>query len=242
MKHLAIVALLLLAPHALTAGPPGPEACPVPTRYITAQQRFGPLKAAIAAQKVNILAIGSGATTGAGGEADGSFPYRMLTALRAARPQVAFDLTVRGGRGMSAEQLLPLLRDALKQGSPAVVLWQTGTVEAVHGMRPDRMRAALRAGLEAVRSAGGSLVLINPQYTRAFRANTDIEPYETELRRLGTLPGVSLFPRYDLTRSWVESRQIDPERAPENARAAVLDRLNTCLGQALAHYLLSGAE
>lgn len=242
MKHLAIVAFLLLASHALAAGPLGPETCPAPARTITSQQRFGSLKAAIAARKVDILAIGSGATTGGSGEADGSFPYHMLVALRAARPQVAFDLTVRGGRGMSAEQLLPLLRDALKQGSPAVVLWQTGTVEGVHGMRPDRMRAALRAGLEAVRSVGSSLVLINPQYTRAFRANTDVEPYETELRRLGALPGASLFPRYDLTRSWVESRQIDPERAPENARAAVLARLNTCLGQALARYLLSGAE
>jgi acyl-CoA thioesterase I len=242
MKHLAAMALLLLASHTLAAGPLGPETCPIPTRFVTSQQPFGPLKAAIAARTVDILAIGSGATTGGGGEPDGTFPYRMLTALRAARPQVAFELTVRGGRGMSAEQLLPLLRDALKQSSPAVVLWQTGTVEAVHGMRPDRMRAALRAGLEAVRSVDGSLVLINPQYTRAFRANTDIEPYETELRRLGALPGASLFPRYDLTRSWVESRQIDPERAPENARAAVLDRLNTCLGQALARYLLSGVE
>jgi acyl-CoA thioesterase I len=242
MKHLAIVAFLLLASRTLAAGPPGPETCPIPSRTITSQQRLGPLKAAIAARKVDILAIGSGATTGGGDEADRSFPNRMLATLRAARPQVAFGLTVRGGRGMSAEQLLPLLRDALKQGSPAVVLWQTGTVEAVHGMRPDRMRAALRAGLEAVRSAGSSLVLINPQYTRAFRANTDIEPYETELRRLGALPGASLFPRYDLTRSWVEGRQIDPELAPENARAAVLDRLNTCLGQSLARYLLSGAE
>jgi acyl-CoA thioesterase I len=242
MKHLAVMALLLLTSHALAAGPVGSETCPIPTRFVTSQQSFGPLKAAIGARKVDILAIGSGATTGAVGEADGTFPYRMLAALRTARPQVAFDLTVRGGRGMTAGQLLPLLREALKQGSPAVVLWQTGTVEAVHGMRPDRMRAALRAGLEVVRSAGSSLVLINPQYTRAFRANTDFEPYETELRRLAALPGASLFPRYDLTRSWVESRQIDPERAAEDARAAVLDRLNTCLGQALARYLLSGAE
>ena len=55
------------------------------------------------------------------------------------------------------------------------------------------------------------------------------------------LPDAALFHRYELTRSWVLQERIDPERAANNTREAELARLNVCLGQALARYLLNGA-
>ena len=219
------------------------QSCAAAPQFVTARKPLGPLKAAIdAGGPVEILAVGSGSTAGANGEQpDDAFPYRMLDALRGDLPHVTFNLTVRGGRGMSAEQMLPLVTAQLRQAPPQLVLWQTGTVEAIHAMRANRMRAVLREGLDAIRKAGASLVLIDPQFTRALRANTDIEPYETELEQVGGLPDAVLFRRYDLTRVWALQGQIDPERAAKDARQAVLVRLNACLGQALARFVLSGA-
>ena len=107
-------------------------------------------------------------------------------------------------------------------------------------MRPDRMRQALHEGLDIIRAAGGSLVLIDPQFTRALSANTDLEPYESELQQVAALPGALLFHRYEVTRIWAQQGEIDPERATKEARADELVRLNTCLGQVLTRFVLSG--
>jgi len=242
MRCLAFWLLLLALPAAAAALPDSPT-CEVPPQFVTVQKPLEPLKVAIAAGgPVEILAVGSGATTGANGvQPDSAFPYRMLDALRAALPQVTVDLTVRGGRGMSAEEMLPLVKAQLHQAPAQLVLWQTGTVEAIHGLRPVRMRQALREGLDIIHAAGGSLVLLDPQFTRALRANTDVEPYETELQQIAALPGATLFHRYELTRGWALGGQIDPERATQDTREAELARLNVCLGRALARYLLNGA-
>ncbi len=219
------------------------QACEAAPQFSTAGKSLGTLKAAIEGERpVGILAVGSGSTTGANGDQpDHAFPYRMVDALRDDLPHVTFNLTVLGGRGMSAEQMLPLVTAQVRQSPPQLVLWQTGTVEAIHAMRANGMRQALREGLDAIRKAGGSLVLIDPQFSRALRANTDIDPYETELQQVAALPDAVLFHRYDLTRAWALQGQIDPERAATDTRQAVLVQLNACLGQVLARFVLSGA-
>lgn len=242
MRRLAAVLLLLALPAVAAASPDAPS-CDAAPRFVTAQKPLTQVKAAIdAGTPVEILAVGSGATTGANGvQPDSAFPYRMLDALRAALPHVTFDLTVRGGRGMSAVDMLPLVKAQMQETPAQLVLWQTGTVEAIRGMRPDRMRQALREGLDLIHAVGGSLMLMDPQFTRALRANTDVEPYETELQQVAALPGAGLFHRYDLTRIWALQGQVDPERATKDTREAELARLNVCLGQALARYVLNGA-
>ena len=166
----------------------------------------------------------------------------MVHALHAALPSVEFRLTVRGGRGMTAEEMLPLLEAALKQQHYPLVLWQTGTVEAVRGLRPDGMLEVLHTGAERVREAGGDLVLIDPQFSRFLRANTDLDPYRGVMQQVATMPGVALFHRFDLMRAWANDGRIDLEHAPKADRDKALDELNACLGKALARFVLSGAD
>src|SRR5262245_21986183 len=149
----SLIALSLLAVAAPSqAGGESATPCSVPEEFATTDEPLPRLAAAIAAGgPVNVLAIGSATTVGAvstSGQqtsaAQGvAFPWHMRHALQAALPDVAFNLTVRGGRGMTAEDMLPLLESALQQQHYALVLWQTGTVEAVRGLRPDGMLDAL---------------------------------------------------------------------------------------------------
>ena len=166
----------------------------------------------------------------------------MVHALHAALPSVDFRLTVRGGRGMTAEDMLPLLEAALKQQHFPLVLWQTGTVEAVRGLQPSGMLDVLHTGAEQVRAAGGDLVLIDPQFSRFLRANTDLDPYENVMQQVATMPGVVLFRRFDLMRGWANDGRIDLERTPKADRDKALEELNACLGKALARFVLSGAD
>ncbi|MEA2737642.1 MAG: hypothetical protein QOH05_949 [Acetobacteraceae bacterium] len=254
MQRLALVCLFLT----LTASMParaqadGGLACDMPSELITPSAPLPRVAATLAAKStLNILALGSGSTVGDSsgssgpsvnvGTPESSFPFRMLDALRAMRPAVRFDLTVRGGRNMTADTMLPILRRELAAHHYELVLWQTGTVEAVHGIRPDTLSDVLQDGAEATQKAHADLVLIDPQYSRFLRANTDLSPYETVLAQMTSTPGVTLFHRFDLTQGWVNSGQVDLERVSHEDRDKTVAALNDCLGQALARYVLAGA-
>jgi acyl-CoA thioesterase-1 len=254
MRRLAsflVVYAILAMPATSRAGAETSDACAAPEEFTTADEPLGQFAGAIeAGGPVAILAIGSATTVGtvtAGGTPKTtiqvtSFPWHMVTALHATLPNVEFPLTVHGGRGMTAEDMLLMLSAALKKQHYPLVLWQTGTVEAVRGLQPNGMSDALHAGAEMVRDAGGDLVLIDPQFSRFLRANTDLDPYEGVLQQVATLPGVVLFHRFDLMRTWANDGRIDLERTPKADRENVLDTLNVCLGQALARFVLSTAD
>ena len=246
-----LVCAILALPVPSRAGSDLDNACGAPMEFVTANAPLAQLAAAITAGgPVEVLAVGSATTVGAvtstglhtSGEQGAAFPWHMIGALHAALPNVQFHLTVRGGRGMTAEDMLPLLQAALKQQHYPLVLWQTGTVEAVRGLQPDRMRDVLHTGADAVRDAGGDLVLIDPQFSRFLRANTDLDPYEGVLEQVTTMPGVALFRRFDLMRAWADAGGVDLERTPKADRDKALDTLNQCLGEALAQFVLSGAD
>jgi acyl-CoA thioesterase I len=222
---------------------PAPGACAASDAFTTPEEPLDRVAAAIAAGgPVNILAVGSATTVGdqLGADRNSAFPFRMVEALHAALPKVPFALTLRGGKGMTAEDMLPLLQAALTAKRYQLVLWQTGTVEAVRGVRPDGMVAALQEGIEHAREAGADVVLIDPQFSRFLRANADLDPYQAALQQVSAMPDVVLFRRFDVMRDWAENGTIDLERARQADRVRMMALLNTCLGETLARFVLNG--
>jgi acyl-CoA thioesterase-1 len=226
-------------------------ACDMPTDLTTPSDPLAHAASALSKKgSLDILALGSGSTVGEAGGAGGpamvsakpgrSFPYRMVDTLKLMRPTAHFQLTVKGGRSLTADDMLPLLREALASHQYDLVLWQTGTVEAVHGSRPEALRSVLQDGADATEEAHADLVLIDPQFSRFLRANADLSPYETVLEQMTGNPGVTLFHRFDLTQTWVGNGQIDLERVDRDQRDRTIMQLNNCLGQALGHYIMAG--
>ncbi len=190
-----LFACLLLTLTAIPVAWPQVEnnaVCAIPADLTTPSAPLEQVAAALTKTgTLDILALGSGSTVGdsgsSGGPAmayrtpSGSFPYRMLEALRTMKPAFKFNLAVAGGRSMTADLMLPILRHQLAAHHYDLVLWQTGTVEAVQGLRPDALRSVLQDGADAAAEAHADLVLIDPQYSRFLRANADLSPYETVL-------------------------------------------------------------
>jgi acyl-CoA thioesterase I len=218
--------------------------CPSASGFTASDEKLEALAAAIrSGGPINVLALGSATTVSEDGRTSTvTFPYHMIDTLHAALPQVDFELTVKGGRGQTAQDMLSALDAELAEHRFPLVLWQTGTVEAVRGLRPDSMHAALDAGVQHVRARGGDTVLIDAIYSRALRANTEFDPYEQVMRQVADLPGVVLFQRYDLTRSWVEKGLLDVEKAAKPDRAMEMDTLHACVGRALAAFVLNGVR
>ena len=157
-----------------------------------------------------------------------------------AYPGRSIDVAIRGGRGVSVSDHLSLLRDAPIADWPNLVVWQAGTVEVTRGLDPDEMTEAMRAGLERIRRHGADAVIMDQQFSRFLRANSNIEPYRDKLRLIAASAGAPFFPRYELMQQWVETGVIDLERTPRAERAAAIDRLNDCLARALAALIIQG--
>ncbi len=227
-------------------------ACDLPPELTTPDVAFPRVAAALSARHgVEILALGSGSTvgdtSGKGGPAfvysrpAASFPYHMLEALEASRPDARFHLTVTGGRNMTAEAMLEVLQQEVAAHHYDLLVWQTGTVEAVRGLRPETMRDVLEDGIEAAAKAGADVTVVDPQFSRFLRANTDLSPYQTTLQQTAMMNGAALFHRFDLTQGWSSSGAIDLERASRSERDHTITLLNICLGRALAKFVLTGA-
>ncbi len=169
------------------------------------------------------------------------FPWQAAHALEAAVHGLRVNVTVIGRRGLTAGEMLDRLAEELPKKPYRLVLWQTGTVDAVQGQPPDDFYETLSDGAATVAAAGADLVLVDPQYSRFLEANANLAPYAGAMQAAGTLPGVALFHRTALMRDWAETGAIDLERTPKADRPAAATRLHACLGRALATLLLADA-
>ncbi len=249
---LCALALLLAAPAAAAPAPACPPAGdigldPVPLPHLAAALKPG--------ATLNVLAVGSatvfGPQTSTAADATPAhgapppqpsqtgFPWQMAHALEAAIKGLHVSVTVAGGHGLAADAMLDRLRAELGRRPYRLVIWQTGTVEAVNMVPPEDFYQTLTDGAAAVAAAGADLVLVDPQYSRFLEANANLAPYLDAMQAAGALPGVVLFHRLDLMHDWAESGALDLEHAPLAARPALAARLHACLGQALAQTLIA---
>ena len=189
------------------------------------------------------LGLGTGSREGTlPPAADTAFPLQMGHALEAAVPGLSVKVTVRGGRGMAATEMLDIIRGELASTHYDLVIWQTGTVEAVRNVPAGAFSQTLADGSAAVEAAGADLVLVDPQFSRFLHANADVDSYAQALQQASAQPGVVLFHRFDLMHHWSSTGQIDLERTPRAQRLATVEQLHACLGQALARFIAASAR
>lgn len=204
---------------------------------------FGPEAAlaygGIAGQGVSRPGTPSTALTSATATA---FPLVMGRDLEAAIPGLAVHVSVQGARSMTAADMVELMRTALQQHPFQLVIWQTGTLEAVRNVQPGDFAQTLADGQQVVRDAGADLVLVDLQYSRFLQTNANIDPYMQAFGQAAAVPDVAWFRRYDLMRNWVSEGQIDLEHTAKADRKAVVVLLHDCLGSQLAQFVVDSAR
>jgi hypothetical protein len=245
MRLAALAALFLLAQAASAATPA--ITCPP---AVEEQPDAGALPHLGAALKpgatINILAIGIGADlkpagTGAAQTAAPGFFSQLSRALETSVQGLHAVVSVRGGRGLLAPMQLALIRTALAQHPYQVVLWQTGTVDAVEDEPPEDFYQALTDGADTIAQSKADLVLVEPQYSRFLEANADLSPYLSAMQAAGAAQGTLVFHRYALMHDWEDAGLIDLEHASLTDRPVVAARLHACVAAELARALLRGA-
>jgi hypothetical protein len=123
---------------------------------------------------------------------------------------------------------------------PTLVIWETGTMEAVRGTHVDEFRNTVQAGINELRAAGADVVLMNMQFSRDTDAIIDFEPYLTAMGELADANDVPLFRRHGIMRHWAESGLLDLRAKDGDKRRQLAGKLYDCIGRAMADFVTRG--
>jgi hypothetical protein len=206
-----------------------------------------PLKKTVKAlgggREVVIATLGGASTLGlAAGGIDLAWPARLATALVEKFPSARIKVVNLAAARQTAKGAVDRLdRDVLPL-KPTLVIWETGTMEAVRGSDVDEFRGTMQAGIDELRATGAEVVLMNMQFSRATDAMIHLEPYLNAMRQLADANDVPLFRRHGIMRHWAESGLLDPRVQEGEKRRQVAAKLYDCIGRAMADFVTHGTS
>ncbi len=242
-----ILGLMLLA-GLLTAvsarAEDSPESCEVPDYLLASESALPKVEEAVkSGHSLEILVIGSRSSTinaPMNSSEVSAYPGRLQVALKEKLPSIAVNVSVEIQTKKTAEEVAPGLAKLMESKKPTLVIWQTGTVDAVRSVDPDDFRAAVDEGVVALQEAGADVILINPQYSPRTETMISAPPYLDSMRVVAQQHDVPLFDRFEVMRHWAESGEFDLFSAVHGVELA--KRVHNCLGRALAQFVIDAAH
>jgi hypothetical protein len=234
-RRLLPLALLLLA-----AGPAWaeqPAECRVAENLVEASFRLPHVARALAAKHLNVLVVGAGSSQLPAGNA---YPARLQRALAEKLPGVEIKVTTDVKAGRTAAEMVKGLPASLDSAKPALLVWQTGTVDAMLGVDPDQFSQALDKGVKMARSAGADVVLINAQYSPRTETMIALGTYVEDMRWVALQQEVPLFDRFSIMKLWGELGTFDLNSATK--KLDIAERVHDCIGRLLADMVIAAAK
>ena len=240
----AILGLTMLAGFWIAAPPAraedAPQSCEVPAYLLTSES--APPKVADAVKSghpLDILVVGSRSSTIT--TSDGSaYPGRLQAMLRERLPSVPVNVSVELQVKKTAEEVASGLAKLVEVKKPTLVIWQTGTVDAMRSIDPDDFRTAVDEGVAALQNAGTDVVLMNLQYSPRTETMISVPPYLDNLRVVAQQHDVPLFDRFAIMRQWNEQGDFDLFSASHGIELAT--RVHDCLARALSTFVIDAAH
>lgn len=196
---------------------------------------------AIAGKRLDIAVIGSASSelNGAAGT-NIAYPTWLEEGLRSHLPGVAVKVTTYARPRETASEMEAKLQRVLGEFKPALVVWQTGTADAIRGVDPDEFRASLDDGVDKLRAAEADLVFMNMQYSPRIEAMLAVTAYADAMRIVAVKREAVLFDRFSIMKRWNESGVFDLYGATRTTNIA--ERVHGCLGRLLADVVVEGAR
>jgi hypothetical protein len=238
----AVLGLIMLAGcwTATTARAEGATAsCEVPDYLLTSESTLPKVAEAIkTGHSLDILVVGSRSSTI---NSDGNaYPGRLQTALREKLPKLAINLSVEIQARKTAEEVAAGIVKLMQGKRPTLVIWQTGTVDAMRSVDPDDFRGAVDEGVAAMQNAGADVSLMNLQYSPRTETMISAPPYLDNMRVVAQQHDVPLFDRFAIMRTWNETGDFDLFSTTNGIEIA--KRVHDCLGRALSTFVIDAAH
>jgi hypothetical protein len=239
----AILGLMVLA-GCLTAVPARAEdavqSCEVPDYLLTSESALPKVMEAVkSGHPLDILVIGSRSSAIPTSEAS-AYPARLQVNLKEKLPAVAVNVAVELQLTKTAEEVAAGMVKLMEGKKPTLVIWQTGTVDAMRSVDPDDFRSAVDEGVAALQTAGADVILMNLQYSPRTETMISAPPYLDNMRVVAQQHDVPLFDRFAIMRQWNDSGDFDLFSTSHGLTLA--KRVHDCLGRALSTFVIDAAH
>lgn len=217
-----------------------PQSCEVPAYLLVSDSPLPKVAEAVkSGHSLEILVVGSRSSTIPTMEAS-AYPARLQAMLKEKLTSIAVNVSVQVEAKKTAEEVVPGLAKLVEAKQPALVIWQTGTVDAMRSVDPDDFRTAVDEGVVALQKAGADVVLMNLQYSPRTETMISAPPYLDDMRVVAQQHDIPLFDRFAIMRQWNDQGDFDLFSATRGLDLA--KRVHDCLGQALSKFVIDSAH
>jgi len=241
---IAFVATIALSclPQGAALAAPQPDECDVPASLIESEID---LTRATDEMKdkhrldISVVGTGSSALPGPDGP-HFAYPARLEDMLRAQLPGIDVKVTAHVQSKQTTANMLNDLDKILSADKPSLVVWQTGTADAISGVEPDDFHASLDSGVEKIQTAGADVILMNMQYSPRTASMIDVSTYADVMRLVAQQRNAMLFDRLGMMKYWNDVGTFDLYAATKKYDMA--RRVHDCIGRALASQIINAAH
>jgi lysophospholipase L1-like esterase len=238
---LVVAAASLLLAH-VAAPAEERQACEIPRYLLFGNNELKHVAATVKGDhRLTIAAVGTGSSALAGPDGPTSaYPARLQAALKQRLPGVEIKVVTLVRSRFSAEDLAKGMGKLLIDEKPDLVIWQTGTVDAIRHVEPDDFRAALEEGVETLKNGGADVILMNMQYSPRTEPMLDLGPYADTMRVVAQQFEVPLFDRLAIMRNWSDTGAFDLYATGKDNVLA--HRVHDCIGRGIAAMIIDAAH
>jgi len=216
------------------------QICDVPDSLLATESSLTKVADAVnSGRALDILVVGSRSSTIVSSDSS-AYPARLQAALKEKLPQLTVNLAVEIQAKKTAEEVGGGLSKLVEAKKPTLVIWQTGTVDAMRSIDPDDFRSALDEGVTALQNAGADVILINPQYSPRTETMISVPPYLDNMRVVAQQHEIPLFDRFAIMHQWNDQGDFDLFSAAHGIDLA--KRVHDCLGRALSKFVIDAAH
>jgi hypothetical protein len=216
------------------------KVCEVPNSLLASESSLPRVAEVVrAGRPLDVLIIGSRSSTIPGSEAS-AYPARLQASLKEALTPVVVNLSLEIQPKRTAEEMIGGFVKLMEAKKPTLVIWQTGTVDALKSIDPDDFRTAVDEGVVALQNAGADVILMNPQYSPRTEMMISVPPYADSMRAVAQQHDVPLFDRFAIMHQWNDQGDFDLFSASPGIELA--KRVHDCLGQALSKFVVDAAH
>ena len=236
---LAVGALLACLSLAFAENPPD---CMEAARLV--RPAAGLPRAALAVangHRLTISVAGSASSILAGpGGTKAAYPVTLESALTERLPGVLVRVTNTAKPRLIAPEMQAGFDQLLAEQKPDLVIWQTGTVDAMRGIDPDQFREALEKGIEQLRAGNADVLLMNMQYSPRTESMIAADTYADIMRGVALREEIPIFDRLGLMKEWNDQGTFDLSTTTKNSEMA--EQVHVCIGRLLAGAILEAID
>lgn len=234
----AVLASAAEAQESSSAAPgdlPPHEKCAVPPSFLPQGAALRHTRSVwLKGEPLVVVAIGSGSTVRTGSASNAAYPHFLGEALKAKFPGREVRIVTQGHSGDTAETMVAHFRSDVLPQKPSLVIWQTGTVEAVRSLEADTFAATLGDGIALLTANKVDVILVNPQYAARIDLLINYDPYLSAMEAAAFQTDATLFDRFRVMHRWVTKGIFDPSSGSREERRKKSEVAQACIGVLLA--------